>query len=209
MQTKMLSKNDKSCIAIKNGKVYVISTEFKDFSPRAITIINGFQIELGRSIEDFQDALCDEEVRIPIIINCVLNAGINSQYAIMRMKTGNVPDKSIALVLCKNRIITSVSFNRDLITDREYRKYNQLSALHQLSIPYDFSQGGFYNRTHQVTETLKAVITSNIGVVNVNEDENKMIVGVPMGMEKTVSYFRFIRSKNRAKFELMSISLEK
>jgi hypothetical protein len=207
MQSKILFKNDRSFIAIKSGRVYVLSPEFKDVSPRAITIVNGFQIELGRSIEDFQEVLSNESVRIPITINCILNTGINSQYSITRMRTGNVSDKMIALVLCKNKIITSVSFNRALIADREYRKYNQLSILHQLALAYDLSETPFQNRNNQVTEILKAAIPYSIKVAKIDEDENKMVV--TLFMADAASYFRFVRSKDRQKFELMSISSEK
>jgi hypothetical protein len=207
MQSKILFKNDRSFIAIKSGRVYVLSPEFKDVSPRAITIVNGFQIELGRSIEDFQEVLSNESVRIPITINCILNTGINSQYSITRMRTGNVSDKMIALVLCKNKIITSVSFNRALIVDREYRKYNQLSILHQLALAYDLSETHFQNRNNQVTEILKAAIPYSIKVAKIDEDENKMVV--TLFMADAASYFRFVRSKDRQKFELMSISSEK
>jgi hypothetical protein len=205
MQTKLLYKNGKSCIAIRNGKLYVISTEYKDFSPRAFTIMNGFQVELGRNINDFIEAL--KETRLPVLLKQVTQVGNNAYYQIIRMHTGNVEDKLVATILCKNDIITTISFNRDLIRDNQYRKYNSISVLHQLSMPYDFSDSGCFTRGSQLRETLKSVISTANPIINVVENNNQLSALVT---EDDLRFcFKFIINKNgKDMYELVSISLE-
>ena len=113
MQNKIMFKNEDSCIAIKDDKMYILSTRYKDISSRALTVMSGFQIELGRDINDIITAL--KETRVPVIIKEVISNGDKSHYQIIRMHTGKVDDKLVATLLCNNGIIHSISFNRALI----------------------------------------------------------------------------------------------
>ena len=120
MPNKILYKTPYSCIAIKDDKMYVVSTKYKDYSPRAITIMPGFQIELGRNINEIEEAL--RLTRVPVILKTLIDTGEIQQIQVIRMHTGIVDDKLVAMLVCKHNIIQSVSFNRDLIKDGEYRR---------------------------------------------------------------------------------------
>lgn len=207
MSSKVMFKNENSCIVIKEDKLYVMSTRYKDLSVRAFTILNGFQIELGRSIKDFEAAL--REARLPIMIKMLQETSNNNikitYYQIIRMHTGKVDDKIIATIVCKNDIITVLSFNRGLIKDGEYRRYNQLSVLHQISLPYDLSESSSSNRNEQVVKTLKTVmpITNSI-VVNEKEDS---LVAITKEDNLKLKFTFISNAKNNKRFELISIAL--
>lgn len=203
--TKYMYKTNNSCIAIKDDKLYIISTKYKDYSARAVTIIPGFQIELGRKINDIESAL--KETRLPIILKKVTEINGSKYIQIIRMHTGKVDDKIVATILCRDEMILSVSFNRELLRDSNYRKYTQLSIYHQISIPFDLSKTEFNNRTEQV----KCILKNTISVTNpieVCENGNSMYAITNEDEQKLK--FMFISNKNNGnRYELASISLQK
>lgn len=203
MQNKIMFKNDDSCIAIKDDKMYILSTRYKDISSRALTVMSGFQIELGRDINDIITAL--KETRVPVIIKEVISNGRKSHYQIIRMHTGKVDDKLVATLLCNNNIIHGISFNRALIKDGSYRKYNILSVLHQLSVPYNLCDSNSVSRSEQ----LKQILKSTMNIVNnieVTEKDNQLIAIT--NEDNLKLNFKFILNKNNNnRYELTSISL--
>lgn len=204
MEKKLMLKTKESCILIKDGKMYIISTKYKDYSCRAITIMNGFQIEMGRNINDIKQAL--KETRLPIIIKEVINMETIQHYQIIRMHTGNVDDKVIATVVCNNYIISSVSFNRNLIQDREYRKYNQISVLHQLSIPYDLSEANCLSRGEQVRNILNTAMHTRSSI-KVKEETEKNNLSAIIDAEGIKMKLLFILNDKSKRYDLTSISL--
>lgn len=205
MATKIMFRTKYSCITIKDGKMYTLSNKYKDYSPRAITIISGFQIELGRNINDIETAL--KETRLPIILKTVTDINDIKHIQIIRMHTGRVDDKIVAIMSCKNNIITSVSFNKDLIKDAAYRKYNSLSVYHQLSMPYSLSDSGYKFRRDQVLSVIQKIIPSiEYNEVEVVEKGKQLIVNI--NDEDVSMKMLFISNKNNNdRYELMSISL--
>lgn len=200
MGCRYLFKNESSCIAIRNDKLYVISTRYKDYSPRAIQILPGFQLELGRSIQDFKEAL--KETRLPVIIKKLIERGDATHYQIIRMHTGNVDDKVVASIACRDDIIKVIAFNRALIKDMAYRRYNQLSTYNQLSLPYNLEGTGCMNRTEQVKKSLSAVTMSNNA--EVKESGKKLTATVDADGQKMIFTF-ILNATNR--YELSNISI--
>lgn len=203
MDKKIMFKNNSSCIVIKDGKMYIASTKYKDYSCRAITIMNGFQIEIGRNINEIKQAL--RETRLPIIIREVINVKSVKHYQIIRMHTGNVDDKVIATVVCNNDIISIVSFNRDLIRDKDYRRYNQISVLHQLSIPFDLSETGNISRSEQLKAILSVAmhIRGNIKVI---EQSDSLSAIIDSGEEEKFKILFILNSKTN-RYDMTSLSL--
>lgn len=188
MENKYLFRNENSCIAIRNDKLYVLSTKQKDYSPRAVQITPGFQMELGRHIDDFKQAL--KETRLPIVIKVLMEKGTKATYQIVRMHTGNVDDKVVANIQCDGGIIKIIAFNRALITDGNYRKYNQLSAYNQLAIPCNLSVSGCTSRSEQVRKTMSAI--TMIDTVEVKEDGKRLVAKIEA--DNQILYFNFICS---------------
>lgn len=203
MGNKIMFKNDYSCIVIRDDKMYILSNKYRDYSFRAFTIASGFQIELGRPLSDIESAL--RETRLPIVLKELTTNGEATYYQIIRMHTGKVDDKIIANMMCKNGIITMISFNRALIKDKEYRRYNSLSVLHQLSIPFNLEESDSPNRGEQVRKTLKTVIPM-LSNIKVTENGNQlMAITTEEGL--TLKFLFISNKQNNNRYELTSISL--
>lgn len=205
MSVEVLFKKDNSYIAIKNDKLYILSVKYKDFSPRAITIIPGFQIELGRSIKDIEEAL--KHTRLPIILKTLTEINNIKQIQIIRMHTGKVDDKVVAVISCKNDIINTVAFNKELIKDSSYRRYNNLSVLHQISIPYNLCESQAKFRRDQVINILSNII-SNVSYSEIEVvEKGKQLITYITEEDKKIKYTFVSNKNNNDRFELMSISL--
>ena len=202
---KVISKNKKSYILIKNGKMYILSTNRKDYSSCAIPIIPGFQIELGRNIKEIEEAI--KFTRLPVIIKELVERGSIKQLQIIRMQTGKVNDKVVASIVCNKDIITSISFNRALINDNEYRKYNGLTVLHQISIPFELCDSNATSRRDQVNNLLSNILP-HMGLtdISVAEDKSKLCA-IAKNKDGDMLKFTFIFNKNTSRFEFTSISL--
>lgn len=186
MENRYLFKNSNSCIAIRDERLYVLSTKHKDYSPRAVQIIPGFQMELGRNIDNFKQAL--KYTRLPMIIKLLVERGTKQTYQVIRMHTGNVDDKVVANIQCEDNIIKIIAFNRSLITDGNYRRYNQLSTYSQLSLPCDLSLSGCTSRSEQVRKTISAI--TMVGSVEVRENGKKLTAKIEADGQNM--YFNFI-----------------
>lgn len=203
MSKKYMFKTQDSCIAILDDKLYILSNKYKDYSPKAVMIIPGFQIELGRSINDIIAAL--KETRVPVIIKKVIEKGELEYYSIVRMSTGKVDDKAVASVICKQNIISTISFNKSLLKDENYRKYNKVSIFHQLSLPYKLSESNCMSRGEQVQNVLRTVF-GMIKRIEVSEEQNKLIALIHDEDIKTKLTFILNILTNR--YELTTISLQ-
>lgn len=200
-KSKKMFKTDKSCIVIKNSRLYVVSTEHKDYSPRAVQIVDGFQIELGRSIEDFKEAI--KYTRLPLMIKLLIDKNTMQQYQVIRMHTGQVEDKVIATLLCQHSIIKAVQFNNELVRDMEYRKYNKISIYHQLMIPRELN--GASSRSEQVRGIMSMVTRGT--QVKVEEMQGIQII-VYCDLDGQALKFLFITNKESGgNFTLASITL--
>lgn len=200
--TKLL-KSAYSYIAIKDDKMYIMSNHCKDISPRAFQIAPGFQIEIGRQIDDIEKAL--KQTRLPFILKEVTSHGDISHYQIIRMHTGKVDDKIIATIVCLDGAISSISFNRALIKDNEYRRYNQLSILHQLSLPYDYKESSCNSRQEQVIKAITTImsITNPIEVI----EETNSISAITLEDELKLKFKFILNKNNNNRYELISIAL--
>lgn len=190
-----------SYIEIKDSKLYVMSTRYRDFSPNMIQVLDGFQIELGRNINDFKSAL--KMTRLPVMIKNLIDNGVMQQYQVIRIKTGKVDDRVVATIMCQNNLIKTISFNKELLKDMQYRKYNNLSIYHQLVIPYDYTASGAFNRVDQVRRLLS--IATFVRDINVQENGGTLSAFVPA--EGLVMRFNFISDKQfNLNYKLSSIT---
>ena len=208
MQIKRLYDNGFSSILVAKGKMIITVNGKNQYSPLAIKIMEGFQVELGRHIKDIIEAV--KHTRLPLIIKRIpVTSDTRAGYQLIRMHTGNVDDKVVANISTVNDIITSVSFNRTLIKDNNYRKYNRLSVLHQLAISdkncgLTLGESKQY-RIEQVKHVLKDMLIPGASNVNVIEDDNQIIFNV--GVLGRIVKFVFIHNKEAGLYELVSISL--
>ena len=208
MQSKKLFDNGTSYIAITKGKMLVINSNNTGYSPLAIRITEGFQVELGRDIRQVIEAM--KFTRLPIIIKKIpIISDTMGSYQIIRMHTGKVDDKIIANISTINNIVKSISFNRALITDSDYRRYNQLSVLHQLSISDKKSNvNDSVNRAYrieQVKNALRSIIIPGAKNVSVIEDDNQIIFNILVN--KNTIKLVFIHNSDKKSYDLVSISL--
>lgn len=204
MPNKIMFKTNNSCLLIHNDNIYVRTVDNSDFSSRALTVIPGFQLELGRDINDYKEAM--KFSRVPLFFKLVTSRTVNGDnfdyYLLVRMKTGRVEDKVVANIICKSGILTSISFNRKLIRDGDYRRYNQLSVLHQLIVPKDLN--GTSNRTEQLKKILGGVIFCTDGINVIEKNSNLIAITKVGGLSLK---YTFIKDVNNSNYVLVSISL--
>ena len=198
---KKLLGNDESFIVILDGKMYVLDPRKKGFSDRAIMVMPGFQIELGRNIRDIKEAL--KFTRLPIALELSVQAGNMEQYTVIRMQTGTVSAHNVATIRCDNGIITGISFHGYLLKDKEYRKKVGVSILHQLALPVDTNG---MTRAEQVTEMLKAVRFVSDKDISVVETASSLTAVLTAGKRNLKFTFLIDRGRNN-QFVLSNISL--
>lgn len=198
---KLLYKNDKSTILIRNGRMYIVSNRASDFYAGALTVLPGFQVELGRRISEIKDAL--SETKLPIALEKVVDAKNIQQYNVIRMETGPIPARSIATIHCTNGVITGVSFHRYALDDVEFRKKVKLSILHQLAIPAEASNE---DRKTQIRNLLASVRMTIAGEIEI--EEKGTCITATVNSEGTNLQFTFLANSARnGQYELSSIKL--
>lgn len=205
MADKILFKSTDSAMIVKDGKLYIVKTEGKGYSPLAISIMPGFQIELGRTIKELNQAL--SFTRIPVVIKISQQSPKVRFYQIIRMKTGIVDDKIVATIAVDNNTdkIISITFNRELINDKNYRKHNNLSVFHQLALPYNLNGCG--SRSEQVKLYIKTILPLYEKDIQVKEND-KIINATIKVSDKDNIIIAFIHNRNKGKFELTTITLK-
>lgn len=125
--------NGKTCIAYKSTSMAnVMSKKHNVLSPLNIKIVNGLQMELGRSIEDYIEVL--KKTRIPITIRKYFSSNGIEQYIISRMNTGKIEDYIIAYAVCKNNRILAISLNDELLLNAEFRRFVGISLVFQVGL---------------------------------------------------------------------------
>jgi hypothetical protein len=68
----------------------------------------------------------------------------------MRMATGNVQNTIIATMIVYDGIILGLSYNKEVLLDKNFRKFVKLSAMHQISL----CDKGDTNRLFKATECI-------------------------------------------------------
>lgn len=198
-----LFKNDRSYIHIVEGRMYIWSTSSNgngQLSIAAITVLPGFQIELGRSIQEIIEAL--RHTRLPVVLELSINIGSIKQYTVIRTATGKVESRSIATLNCENDIITAISFNRSLLADTKFRNIVRLSLLHQLALPSE-SNG---DRKQQVIDSIRAA-RMKVPTKGIEVTESNCMIYAVVDDEVKLKY-TFIANNNREGiYELSGISL--
>lgn len=193
--------NGESFIVIIDGKMYVLDPYKKGYSDKSITVMPGFQIELGRNINDIKTAL--GYTRLPIALELSVNVGSMAQYTVVRMQTGTVSTHNIATIKCVNDIIEGVSFYGYILKDKDYRKKVGVSILHQLALPVDTNGK---TRVEQVTETLKVVRFTSEKDISVVETASS-ISAVINTKGKDIKFTFLIDTERNNQFVLSNISL--
>ncbi len=133
MKRGIVGENGNSSILLTNRGIRI---QVKDAKANAVcpvgvvTIVPGVQVELGRGIKEF--IRCLKSIRKPLAIQNIADSGVQKVWKIIRLETGNVPEVWICTIDTINEKIASVVFNQDIIYDKEYRRYQRLSCIHQL-----------------------------------------------------------------------------
>ena len=194
-EDKVFKVSNTSSLVIHNGKIYIKDTESK---VNVVTITPGFQISFGYNIEIIIQAL--KLTRLPIMVKLITDMNGIQQYQIIRMHTGNVDDKVIATVACAGNCIKAVSCNKALLTDDEYKRYNRLSLIHQVSLQYDLTKTKYSCRKSQVITVFYMVngLKGYQANIEVHEEGTRLEVFI-----HNIRY-KFIKTIDR--FEMLSIT---
>lgn len=188
-----LIKDNNGIIRISDSKVYSLNKEGGDKALLSVTITPGLHIALGNSVNNYIKAIAQTD--LPVVIEKVMK----DRYNVKRMPTGNVKGVTLANIACSDNSIYAITFNRDLNKDEEFRRYIQLSVLHQLSVPYETSDSKFIDIIKQV---------SNMQVIDAEvSDMSKTIKNIKLRIEDIDINYTFIVNSDTKLWELMCISL--
>ena len=128
---KNMYDNGKTCISIRGGKIYTVDNETGRISDLTICIANGLHVEFGRDIRGYIEAL--KYTRLPYYFEKKVSYKDIEHYTLSRFSTGPIKSNTLVNIACKNNIIRSISFNRDLNSDTEFKKYVNIPIMNQLS----------------------------------------------------------------------------
>lgn len=200
-----LYENDNSVLVLKKNSIYVLKKYTLDRSDLSVTICRGLQLELGRKLGDFVEAL--KFTRAPIVITKLAENQHVTLHNIVRMYTGKVKDQVLATVKCINGEIVAININSKLQKNKEFREYVRLGTLHQLTISYSLS--GSRRRKYQLDKLFKAIYP-NSKVIEIDEDGNGMIAIVDIGGNSLKFTFALDRNNiNNMKFRVIAVGLNK
>ena len=102
------------------------------FSVGVISILPKIQIAIGTKLSTFIKAL--EMSRSPIALQKILSNGKFETYRIIRMPTGNIPEREIATVDTYNGTIIGATYNGKLLKDQAFKRLVKLSTMHQIRL---------------------------------------------------------------------------
>jgi hypothetical protein len=197
-----LYDNGKSCILIRKDRLY-IKGKCADYNKAlTVNILSGLQVELGRNIEEIKNAF--KATRLPVMFKEILKKKDMEVYNIVRIKTGTVDSRTVAIVICNTGIIKSISFNNDLLIDEVYKKYNRLSSIHQIALSCNIDSKVEYTRKKQVNKILSEV---NKCKMDLDVSESKLeLFAITKDTESIV--YSFLKDKEKEVFKLMSVSIK-
>lgn len=102
----------------------------KKFRVGVVSLLPRIQIAVGQRIDTFLKAL--ELSRTPLALQKIINNGQLDTYRVLRLQTGNIPEATIATVDTYMGIILGVTYNTEVLSNKEFRKLVKLSAMHQI-----------------------------------------------------------------------------
>lgn len=108
------------------------SVEAKVPNAGVVSILPMVQVVIGSQLITFLKAL--ELSRIPLALMKTSENGKYATHDIIRLETGNVGEAVIATVSEYNGIIVGISYNREILQNRQFRKMVKLSAMHQVTV---------------------------------------------------------------------------
>lgn len=132
----VIGENIKSKIIVTDKSVRV-SPKVKSnayITPNIVTLTPGIQAELGRSLKEFIE--CVQHTDKPLLFTLISGKrrdGVRI-YNLNRMETGKVKEAYICSIVSIDDIMISFQFNQELAYDENYRRYEKLSILHQLTL---------------------------------------------------------------------------
>lgn len=194
-EDKVFKVSNKSSLVIHNGRIYIRDRESK---VNVVTVTPGFQISFGYNIEIIIQAL--KLTRLPIMVKLITDMNGVQQYQIVRMHTGKVDDKVIATVACAGNCIKAVSFNKALLHDDEYKRYNRLSLIHQVSLQYNLAKTTYSCRKSQVITVFYTVL----GLKGLEENIEVHEEGARLEVFIHNIRYKFVKTVDR--FEMLSIT---
>lgn len=194
----VIGKTDKSSIHVSD-KGLKIDMSNKSLNPLGvITIIPGIQIELGRNIEEFIQ--CLKLIRQPLAIHKIADNKGQATWRILRLATGKVHEVIICTISTIKNVIASVSFNQELAYDLKYRKYQRLSAMHQLTA----GRAGTIGLLSKAVIGISAITgeeASNFGIIS---NDKTIVVKSTLKKLENQYKFTFVCDK-KGYFNLLSV----
>lgn len=123
-------------IIVDGASIRLISLELNDRAIKCkagiVSILPKVQVALGQELSIFMQAL--ELSRLPLALRKTISKGTYEVYDILRLPTGNIKEAIIATLSVISGTIVGVTYNRNIVQDKEFRKLVKLSAMHQIAI---------------------------------------------------------------------------
>ena len=198
---KVVGQTDKSVIIVtdKGLKILRMGGSKSVNALGVVTLIPGVQLELGRGMEEFTK--CLRLIRKPLAIQKIAENDGNGTWHIIRLSTGNVPEARICTINTINEIIAAVSFNQSLVFNTTYRRYQQLSTMHQLAI----GEAGKVGQLSQAVIAIAAITGEEASNFKIVESAKSIIVYTTIrGLVNQYKY-TFLRDQ-RNYYSLLSVA---
>lgn len=165
-----------------------------------VSILPGVQLELGRTITEF--ITCLREVRKPIGFHKIASTREESIWDVIRISTGCAPEAIVCRITTVNDIMVSVWFNKSLVTNTNYTKYQPLSGMHQLTAGLE-SVPGLLSRALDSVSTVTGDSTDKFLI---KSDSKRIIVYTNTPGEALQYKYTFTKGKDKF-FNLLSVSI--
>ena len=194
--------NGKSYMVVKDNSLLILNSKAMDIAVSAIKVCNGFYIELGRPVEQFENIIM--KTRIPIMIERVNKMKNIETYNVIRVETGNVDDVVLCSMVVRDGIIESIIRSLEFKKINNFEKYIQLGSLWKLSINKD---NDIELCKYKAINTIKTICRGATFNYKFTADYRTTRIIVKVNGDNVNQEYSFQLNESTRRYELLSIKL--
>lgn len=97
-----------------------------------VSLLPKAQIVLGDDFEIFKEAL--NLSRLPVALRKTLSQNNFEAWEVMHLPAGKIPEANIATIQVFKGIMVGVTYNRQVLKNKEFMRFARLSAMHRICI---------------------------------------------------------------------------
>lgn len=195
--------NEYSHLEIRDNSLLVMNNFVPDKYEEALKICKYFYIELGRPIKQFETVL--SKSRIPIIFEFVIKRMEYEHYKIIRLETGNIEEIVLGTIVCKNGIITRITWNQDYSVEDELDKYDAIGSIWRIRSKFEnTAELNIKNAENAIRSLLGMSVSINC---DISSQYNTNRIDIKVKMTNNAYIYTMILNEKTRMYELITISL--